>query len=170
MHKLCSSSGEQHQAIEMSPCSPLVSQWIIRKRHLETAATTVTVCGQAKNETEKCLETQCPAMVLIAEEGLLVSIWNISTYCCRPGDITSPVQIYHALQRMRHLCLTSYSITLSVYVLRIKYTWGKKKRAVLVQSLLESEETVRNKGKEWDFFSSCCVMQPLELSLSTAVF
>lgn len=42
MHKLCSWSGEQRQTIETSPCSPPVSQWIIRKRHLETAATTVT--------------------------------------------------------------------------------------------------------------------------------
>lgn len=36
------------------------------------------VCGQAKSETENCLETQCPVIVLIAEEGLLFSIWNIS--------------------------------------------------------------------------------------------
>lgn len=48
------------------------------------------VCGQAKSENEKCLETRCPATVLTAQEGLLFSIWNISTYCSRPDDITSP--------------------------------------------------------------------------------
>ena len=58
------------------------------------------VCGQAKSETEMCLETRCPAPVLIAEERA----------CCFPfgtfqsialGLMTSPgpAQVYQSLQK-----------------------------------------------------------------------
>lgn len=65
MHKLCSWSGELHQAIELSPRSSPVSQWIIRKRHLDTAATTVTVSVvRPKVKLRTVLETRRPAMAL----------------------------------------------------------------------------------------------------------
>lgn len=89
MHKLCSWSGEQHQAIEMSPCSSPVSQWIIRKRHLDTAATTVTVSVvRPKVKLRTVLETRRPATAL-------------GKACCfpfgafqpiAPGLMTSPPQ------------------------------------------------------------------------------
>lgn len=111
------------------------------------------VCGQAKSENEKCLETRCPATVLIAEEGLLFSIWNISTYCSRawwhhPAKSRFTV---HFKEWDASLCSCCWSTT-SRSVCWEKRYFEVKKSSLGLEFIRFWRDSGRNKGKEWVFF------------------
>lgn len=108
------------------------------------------VCGQAKTETENCLETQCPTMILIAE--LRPAVFHLEHFnLLLLGLMTSPssVQVYHSHQRMRWRQLRNVCVCVCV---KNKRLFEVKKSSLGLEFIRYWGDSGRNKSKEWELF------------------
>lgn len=128
------------------------------------------VCGQAKSETEKCLETQCPATVLIAEER--PAVFHLEHF-----NLLLPAWWHHlARSRFTGVHFKGWdSSACSVVAERVcenKRYFEVKKSSLGLEFIRFWRDSGRNKGKEWEFFFPAALCNHLSsLSLSVpAVF
>lgn len=134
-----------------------VSQWIIRKWHVDTAATTVTASVARPEVKQSNWEVFRDTLSC----KLVFLIWNILGYCSQPDDITlagpgSPSKDCTVLH-----------VEKSQFVLNKRHFKVIKRSSLGLEFIRFWRDSGRNKSKEWVLFSPlCCVMQPLELSHS----
>lgn len=155
MHKRCSRSGSQHRASEPSPCSPSVSQWIIRKRHLDTAATTVNVSVLGPKVKPRT-ETWCPVTGFIAEEGLLpfhLEHFNLLLPAWWHQPATSRFSVYIKGWDSSACSVVEEHVCVRVCFVKNKRHFEvkkKKKRSRLGLEFIRFwGDSGRNKSKEW---------------------
>lgn len=87
-----------------------------------------------------------------------------------PSLMTSPhpVQVYHSLQRMRHLCSVVEAQWDCACVCENKRYFEVKKSSLGLEFIRFWRDSGRNKGKEWEFFFLLCYATTWALSLSTS--